>query len=103
MLARQADLVLFELKIGTYPGIAYPMVQKRPIYFEPEIQLLLLLAVDLLNGPFLELVRGYRAGCIGRKGREEERQGAGWRGMVIRGGDFKVDPDEFQVRLDAGR
>lgn len=79
------------------------MVEERAIYFEPKIQLLLLLAVDLLNGPFLELVGRYWARGVGRKGRKEERQGASWRGMVIRGGDFEVDPDEFQVRLDAGR
>lgn len=32
------------------------MVQERAIYFEPKVQLLFLLTVNLLNGPFLELV-----------------------------------------------
>lgn len=39
-----------------YPSIAYPVVQKRGIDLKAQIQLLFLLAVNLLNSPLLELV-----------------------------------------------
>lgn len=84
-----------------YPGIAYPVVQKRGVYLEPEVQLLLLLTVYLLNGPFLKLMRRDHPGAC-RKGGKEEGQGAGGRCMVVGRGNLKVDPDELQVRLDGG-
>jgi hypothetical protein len=36
--------------------MAYPVVQQRGIHLKPEVQLLFLLAVNLFNGPLLELV-----------------------------------------------
>lgn len=76
------------------------MVQKGGIYFEAEVQLLLFFAVDLLDGPFLELVRGDCDGIIGGKCWEEEWKSASWRSMIVRRSDLEVDPDKFQVRLD---
>jgi hypothetical protein len=83
----------------TYPGTAYPVVQKGCIYFEAQVQLLFLFAVDLLNGPFLELVRGNRDRCIDGECWKEERESARWRSMVVRRCDVEVNPDKFQVRL----
>jgi hypothetical protein len=36
--------------------MAYPVIQQRGINLEPEVELLFLLAVNLFNGPLLELV-----------------------------------------------
>lgn len=44
------------MELSAYPSAAYPVVQKRGINLEPQVQLLFLLAVDLFNGPFLDLV-----------------------------------------------
>lgn len=79
------------------------MVQKGGIYVEAEIQLLLLFTVDLLNGPFLELVRGNCNRCFSGECWKEERESASRRGMIVRRSDLKVDPDKFQVRLQIPR
>lgn len=64
--------------------------------------MLLFFAVDLLNGPLLELTRrnGTRAPC-GRDSWEKERQCTSWRRMVIGRSDLEIDADEFQVRLES--
>jgi hypothetical protein len=76
------------------------VVQQGGIYFEAEIQLLLLFAVDLLNGPFLQLVRGNCDCVIGGECWEEEWESASRRSMIVRRSDLEVDPDKFQVCLD---
>ena len=83
----------------TYPGIPYPVVQKRSVYFKPQVQLLLFFTVDLFNGPFLELVRRDCARFAGRTDWKEERQSTGRGCMVIGRGNLEVDSNEFQVRL----
>lgn len=75
------------------------MVQKGGIYVEAEVQLLLLFAVDLLNSPLLELVRGNCDRCFGGECWKEEWEGASRRSMIVRRSDLEVDPDKFQVRL----
>lgn len=57
--------------------------------------MLLLFAVDLLNGPFLELVRGNWAECALRESREKKGQGTSRGCVVIGRGDLEVDSDEF--------
>lgn len=55
--------------------------------------------MNLLDGPFLELMRGYRDRSFRGKGWQEEWKRASWRGVVVGRGNLKVDADKFQVRL----
>lgn len=86
-----------------YPGIAYPVVQKGGVYFEAQVQLLLLFTVDLLDGPFLELVRRNCDRGFGGECWKKEWKSASRRGMIVRRSNLKVDPDKFQVCLRTPR
>lgn len=57
--------------------------------------------MDLFNGPFLELVGGDGGVGADRERGVEEREGTGWRCMVVGRDDVKLDADESQVGLQA--